>query len=336
MKTIHGWLGFGAGCLFAALAWAESPFDPPGPPGSEAARMPPINEIEPRTPVESLPYYITNAGVYYLTQKLEATGGIFGIVIQSGNVTLDLSGFSLIGDTNLIDGIYVDGMQENVVIRNGIVQDWLGVGVSAFGATYSRLENLKVIHNDSTGIQIGPFSTIVNCQSISNGYAGIDTGDNCRLVDCQAQGNLGKGLYAAVNSLVQGCTVDGNGEHGIILSSGVTIVHCAVSRNYMNGITGGDNCTIRDCVMTANGLEDYGAGIYVEYSNNRIEKNTLIGNHHGLSMEFGCSSNLVLGNIASGNTVNYIVQDNNFVGKIVDATTGGVVVADSPWCNFSL
>ena len=55
-----------------------------------------LEQIEPRTPIASAGYVITNSGSYYLTSNLHSTG--HGIVIETNGVTVDLMGFSLTGD----------------------------------------------------------------------------------------------------------------------------------------------------------------------------------------------------------------------------------------------
>jgi hypothetical protein len=54
-----------------------------------------LNNVEPRTPISSLPYTISAAGSYYLTGNLTADAN--GILVDANNVTIDLAGFSLIG-----------------------------------------------------------------------------------------------------------------------------------------------------------------------------------------------------------------------------------------------
>ena len=57
---------------------------------------------EPRTPINSIPYTITESGSYYLTTNL--SGSWHGIIIQGSDVTLDLMGFTLTGDGGPSDG----------------------------------------------------------------------------------------------------------------------------------------------------------------------------------------------------------------------------------------
>src|SRR5688572_21135329 len=67
------------------------------PPGAPAPTMKTLEQIEPRTPISSIPFTITQPGSYYVTRNLTMVGTSDGITIQSNNVTLDLGGFTLDG-----------------------------------------------------------------------------------------------------------------------------------------------------------------------------------------------------------------------------------------------
>src|SRR3979411_1007872 len=67
------------------------------PPGAPAPTMKTLSQIEPRTAISFTPFVIPNAGSYYVTTNLVGISGTNGIVISSGNVTLDLNGFALLG-----------------------------------------------------------------------------------------------------------------------------------------------------------------------------------------------------------------------------------------------
>jgi len=105
--------------------WAQGPLAPSTPP---MPTMKTLHQIEPRTPIESLPYDIVQPGSYYVTGPLFSTN--HGIRIFSGDVTLDLMGHTITGMNNPNHhGIYVVANDvisfRNIVIRNG--------GVSEFG-----------------------------------------------------------------------------------------------------------------------------------------------------------------------------------------------------------
>ena len=96
--------------LLAALPCAaQGPLSPPGPPAPTMKTLEQIHDrTDPRTPISSLPYPITEPGSYYVVSNLHSTG--HGIVIETSGVTVDLMGFSLTGDGTSGDyGIHVAG-----------------------------------------------------------------------------------------------------------------------------------------------------------------------------------------------------------------------------------
>src|SRR5215813_4957107 len=71
------------------------PLNPVGPPAVGLFKT--LDQVEPRTPISSLPFTINQPGSYYLTGNLTGAPGANGINISASDVTLDLGGFALIG-----------------------------------------------------------------------------------------------------------------------------------------------------------------------------------------------------------------------------------------------
>src|SRR5262245_49232138 len=67
------------------------------PPGAPAPTMKSLEQVEPRTPISSLPFTISSSGSYYVTRNLAGAIGLHGITVDSSGVTLDLGGFELTG-----------------------------------------------------------------------------------------------------------------------------------------------------------------------------------------------------------------------------------------------
>ena len=98
-----------------------------------------LAQIEPRVPINALPFVITLPGAYYLTGNLAGVPGQNGITVQADNVTLDLGGFSLSGAPGVLKGITLSGPHRNFVLRNGILTGW-SAGVDATSGTHCVFE----------------------------------------------------------------------------------------------------------------------------------------------------------------------------------------------------
>ena len=137
----------------AVAAFAQGSLTPPGAPGPT---MKTLQQIEPRTPISSLPFIITNRGSYYVTTNLNS-GGSSGIIISTNDVVVDLNGFTLTG-LGPFDGISVSLGRNNLVVRNGILRNW-GSGISGGLGAHSSFQDLLVSGCSSAGISVGD-----NCQ----------------------------------------------------------------------------------------------------------------------------------------------------------------------------
>ena len=65
------------------------------PPGAPAPGMKTLSQLEPRTPISLIPYFITSSGSYYLTTNLTGASNTNGITISANHVSLDFCGFTL-------------------------------------------------------------------------------------------------------------------------------------------------------------------------------------------------------------------------------------------------
>jgi parallel beta-helix repeat protein len=345
---------------------AQGPLTPPGAP---APTMKTLDQIEPRTPISSLPFTITNSGSYYLTGNLTSAGG--GIIIQTDEVTLDLMGFTLSGGTG--SGIYISGNLNNIVIRNGTVRDWTN-GIDIPGARNSQLESLRVFNNGTYGIRVGS-AIISHCEAFSNGGEGIGAGatsvvrdcishDNggpgitvnfdSAISNCVARQNTGAGIITIYGNTVKDCTANFNTAGGIIVGEGCTVTGCTAKSNGADGIAADGGSTVSGCTSTANtgdGIEvtsscrvventcqgngaaaGDGAGIHASSSRNRIDSNTVMGNDRGIDCN-PASTNLIIRNSARGNTTNYDLVAGNNSGAII-LSPGVGFSATNPWANF--
>ena len=327
---------------------------PPGPPGPT---MKTLAQVEPRTPISSLPFVITNAGSYYVTTNLR---GQPGIVIAASGVTVELMGFELVGGGGA--GVAVQSGHSNVCVRNGTLRGWSGNGVSAADAFSSRFEALQLvgnrnlagisvgrgcivthciaINNDNYGIEARPGSLVSHCVAWGN-FLGIYVGPGGRATDCTSVSNTLTGIWADSGSTVSDCTVTsnegdgilarngcrvtasqsvGNGSAGIrVVGSGSTITDCTVSTNAGDGIV-----VTNGCRLASNHCYDNGsAGIRASGFESAIENNVLIANQRGIWIDRVDGRNLVVRNMARNNFLsgvgnrNYDIATGNRVAQTV-------------------
>jgi hypothetical protein len=138
------------------------------PPGTPAPTMKPLNEIEPRTAIQSLPsqnealHVITAPGSYYLTGNITAAEGLSGILVSASGVRIDLNGFSIIGPgrtgtaVGSFSGILIPTGFSRITIRNGQISNFPAAGVSVFtGSSIVSISDLVIADCGTAGIAAG-------------------------------------------------------------------------------------------------------------------------------------------------------------------------------------
>jgi parallel beta-helix repeat protein len=291
------------------------------PPGAPAPTMKTLTQIEPRTPISSLPYTITSPGAYYLTTNLTGVSGTSGITIAANDVTLDLNGFSLVSVPGANDAIFVSGNRTNICIGNGTIRGWSLEGIDGTTAQFSVFMDLKIIGSGDVGLRSGTAAMVTRCTTIgnsqegilafgdchisqcvaaNNGASGISADNNCRITDCQAQFNNYDGIAAASGCSISGCTSANNVNSGISTGSGGSISHCAAANNY-NGILAGAGNSISACTVMAN--TNYGISLS---SNSVVTASAASGNDNfGITIQGANSTAKAC--VASSNAANGIV-----------------------------
>jgi hypothetical protein len=166
-------LVLGAAIFTVARGVSGGPLEPPGVPA------PSQSIIEPRTPISQpasaagFPIVINQPGSYYLTQNITGVAGKNGIEIPSGEVTLDLNGFTLTGVPGSGDGINVTGGGvANVRVRNGTIQGWGDDGIEGPSVFYARYEDLTIL-GGSDGILAGGQTFITRVTVSGQSLTGI-------------------------------------------------------------------------------------------------------------------------------------------------------------------
>lgn len=263
-----------------ALSQAQGVLTPVGTP---APTMKTLDQVQPSIPVDSThtpengssTYVISQPGSYYLTGNLTGVLNQNTIEIGCDNVTLDLKGYSILGQVvasqSSRTGVYVSATNAaNITICNGnLSQCTHGIYISK--ATGVAVQNLHVSGCSQFGIYSNVGAAISHCVINENINAGIrleaggGTIDHCRLVgnksmaiycplgatisDCDATSNTSEGFRGAYVTL-SGC-VALNNQFGITLDKS-TITGCTASKNSAYGIYGDSNL-ISGCLVMENG-----------------------------------------------------------------------------------
>lgn len=307
------------------------------PPGAPSPTMKTLDQIEPRTRVPSLPFTISAPGSYYLTTNLVGVSGNSGITISSGNVTLDLNGFSLTGVPGSLSAIIFSAAQTNVTIRNGSMSGWGADGVNASSGPYTSrnlvCENLTIYGNTGSGIR--GLGLVRSCLCSSNQLIGIYNSGG--LVEgCEANYNKNVGILMA-NGTVRDCRAINNASHGIVVQPGTVTGswvenngHSGIYVNFPNSKVIGNTCNGNNTIASASD-----AGIYVNDTNNRIEDNHVAGSGlAGIKVDNVYNGNIVIKNSVSGNGANnYVMPGSQIVGPLI--STFGTITNANPWANFS-
>lgn len=325
---------------------------PPGEPGSEAARMRTLNEVEPRNPISSLPYTISEPGAYFLPTSLDAAPLANGISISASDVQIDLNGFSLKGASEALNAIEVTANVANIAIRNGVIRNWGGFGIMATSAVAVTVSDIKAIGNGMGGIYTGPNAYIERCSADQNGFDagdpvepprtdGIQCGPYSTVIDCKVRGNLGAGIHTYDHTRIIGCTATESFEADGVFAEDYCIVRdCVTAKNEQNGIKVGSMCRVADNISGQNGTTTTnGAGIFIVGFNSVIEQNHVCNNYYGIKTRSdNAAGNLIIRNSASGNTNDFYFVAGDYYGRNDDRSPGaiGSEMEINAWMNFIL
>jgi len=293
------------------------------PPGAPAPTMKTLDQVEPRTPIGSLPFTISQPGSYYLTGPLTSSGD--GITVNSDNVTIDLMGFTIQG-ADAATGIQAtpsSGGFKALTIKNGCVSRF-STGLYWHNVERSVLADLIVERNASHGIyirgQFGPAGNnrIERCTIAKNGGCGLLISSYS--IEASCNGNR-----------IQDCSISQNTQSGVELDGsssgqcdGNVFEKLAVNKNgasgvYLYGSSG--SCkgnTIKGCNLEGN--VESGIEISADCKQNRIEGNSVAANGKGLEI-YG-SGNYVADNVVAGNTDNYDFSQGQPIEHSVGRDTG--------------
>jgi hypothetical protein len=224
------------------------------PPGAPAPTMKSLDQIEPRTPISTAPFVISEGGSYYLTTNVTVSSGD-AITIAANNVTLDLKGFTIASTLPAASSdtaILLSGGVTNIAIYNGHISS--GVTNTAAGVFGGSGFSYGVHYSGNL-----PGNVRVKDVSVAGVlYHGIylGTGDSTVAESCVVTraGSIGIGADSVSDSTAQYCGGYGifaNTAHnclGSVVGGGTGVY--AISANNCYGVSAGDY---------GNGLEAYTA-----------------------------------------------------------------------------
>lgn len=333
------------------------------PPGAPGPTMKTLEDIEGRTPVQDLPgsaeavHVVSEPGSYYLTANLTGESGKHGILIETSDVMLDLRGFHLAGVAGSLDGIHVQEGVESVIIRHGTIKEWGEDGYDGRNATNVFLEALTSRNNTGLGIYGGWGLTVADSGTFFNGDHGIFASRGALIRDTKSESNSRNGIFIQERGEVRDCSMNLNGVDGIRIQGSGVIHGCTASENGHHGINGGEHVLVVKNV--ASGNNDW--GILLVSVGARAERNVVGDNSNGgirvsdwyidvqgavvkgnqvhrnggpgIATDAG-GRNLIIGNVASQNTVDFDVPSGNTLGQVIDTTATGTITTGNPWANI--
>jgi hypothetical protein len=337
-----------AGVLATVMWVSAGSLTPPAGPVSPTMKN--LLDVEPRTAIRNdfisiTPIVISQPGSYYLAEDIQAIHSQFGIEITASNVTLDLNGFTVYGNTEVgsLDGIQVTGLRTNITIRNGVVRDFFGKGIDMVTASKSLVEQVRATNNGGHGIHIGENSVVDRCISTNNGAGGVFADFNVIVSRTVASDNAQHGITTNPGSVVSNCVADSNGSSGIF-TSGSLVENCSATGNGQSGI-GASQGKVVDCIANNNTVDGIAAGsshifnnechsndstgIHISGSDSRVDSNNVTNSPRGIDVDN--ANNVIIRNSANSNSVtNYDIVGGNDVGPI-----GTAAASTSPWANIS-
>jgi len=185
---------------------AQGSLTPPGPP---APTMKTLQQVEPRVPISSAPFTISQPGSYYLTTNLTVSGGN-AITIATNGVTLDLNGFTISSTANPPSGraVLINAGLRDITIQNGHIRGGVTNNGSGVFSGPGFGDGIYYSGSEPQNVRVSGVS-VSGCR-----YAGIYVGleASTTVENCVVRTVGGVGIAA---SIIRGCVALDCGGHAI-------------------------------------------------------------------------------------------------------------------------
>ena len=249
-------------------------------------------------------FVISQSGSYCLGSNTVGESGKNGIRIDADNVTLDLSGFAMLGVSGSLNGILIN-THFHIVIRNGSISGWGSAGLEGTAGALARIEDLRTDANGGNGLVINSGSQVNNCVAAQNGGVGIAVSNNVLVTGCVSSSNGGHGFGLGTACTIKSCLAFGNIGAGI--STGgvnyLTVIDCNANSNTGGGIAALARAFVTSSTAEGNGVVGISVGASSTVSNCHATGNTGDG-------IIALTGSAVTGCTASANTGDGIEEDN--------------------------
>lgn len=307
--------------LSAAFAFGGDLNPPPGP---VAPTMKTLEEVEPSTPINTLPgnqqavHIITAPGAYHLTGNITSQGaGRYAIVSGAPGVTIDLRGFAIIGNSNeTLPAIQLSPASR---VHNGTIAFCGGGGVGTL--SNSVIEDV-IFENVRGGpvIQASRGTSIRRCTFRLSDPMELDDGTMLSGIHTQDMDEAivspGANGVTILDSLFDGQNTSGSGSV-IVLGDDAKLGNVIVREEGNTGLTAGNNASVIACTFSGNGTSS-NPGLVL--GNNALVKDCSISLYGG----FGVDTNF--GAVIRDNAV-----FNN--GGGISCTVSGQIAGNSVYAN---
>jgi hypothetical protein len=343
--------------LAATAALVAGPLSPPA--GPVASTYKTLAEVQPQTPIQSLPgsqvaqYVITQPGSYYLTASITGVASKSGIQVLANDVSIDLNGFELDGAGVGLAAILASGDTghlSGLSVRNGVAANWISAGIYAPGCTGGLFESLRLRSTGESGIRTAGGSVVRSC-SFQDGQVGVVAETGAHIVDCASTDPSNCGFILGDGSSAAQCSAFGPGVAGFrAQGNNASIIDC-VSRGGAVGIklaSGGN--LVRRCKVgqTPSGIESdfantiidntvnadtagQGNGISLIYGQNRVEGNHVYAFDTGIKL-YSATTNVVTSNTM--HTCTHPVSTGSYP-MVAPVVTTAAALATNPKANIA-